>query len=101
MLTVVLGVTEFGLDGRRAVDAARLHHQWLPDTTRLEKPGATPEVLAALTAMGHTVTAQDRQGDAHSIWIAPDGMPHGVPDNRTPDSKASAPGRLTATGGRR
>ena len=29
--------------------------------------------------MGHDVRAQARQGDAHSIWVAPDGTPYGVP----------------------
>ena len=28
--------------------------------------------------MGHEVRTQDAQGDAHSIWIAPDGTPYGV-----------------------
>ena len=98
VLCVVLGVTEFGLNGRQAVDAARLHHQWLPDTVRLEQNGASPEVLAALKSMGHDASAQGRQGDAHSIWIAPDGTPYGVNDKRTPDSKASVPGGLTPTG---
>jgi gamma-glutamyltranspeptidase/glutathione hydrolase len=101
VLTVVLGVTEFGLDGRQAVTAARLHHQWLPDQARIEANGVTPDVLAALKAMGHDVTMQGRQGDAHTIWVAPDGTPHGVHDQRTPDSKASAPARLTGSGTRR
>ena len=98
VLTVVLGVTEFGLNGRQAVDAARMHHQWLPDTIRIEQNGVTPEVLEALKAMGHDVTMQGRQGDAHSIWIAPDGTPHGANDKRTADSKASAAGSLTTAG---
>ena len=32
VLSVVLDVTEFGLNVREAVDAPRMHHQWLPDT---------------------------------------------------------------------
>ena len=31
VFTIVLGVTEYGLNGRQAVDLARMHHQWLPD----------------------------------------------------------------------
>jgi gamma-glutamyltranspeptidase/glutathione hydrolase len=97
VFTIVLGVTEYGLTGRQAVDLARMHHQWLPDRATLEE-GAVPEaVLATLRTMGHDVRAQGRQGDAHSIWVAPDGTPYGVPDKRTPDSKASAPQGLTPT----
>jgi len=97
VLAVVLGVTEFGLDGRQAVDAARMHHQWLPDTVRIEEGGVTPEVLAALKAMGHDVTVQGRQGDAHTIWVDSDGTSHGVNDRRSADSKASRARGLTSS----
>jgi gamma-glutamyltranspeptidase/glutathione hydrolase len=97
VLCVVLGVTEFGLDGRKAVDAARLHHQWLPDTVRIEQNGVSDEVLAALKKMGHDASAGGRQGDAHSIWIAPDGTPYGINDRRTPNSKASTSRGLTSS----
>src|SRR5688572_1302706 len=47
VLDVILGVTLFKRDARSAVDAPRIHHQWLPDTTSIEANGVTPEVLAA------------------------------------------------------
>jgi gamma-glutamyltranspeptidase/glutathione hydrolase len=108
VLTVVLGVTEYGLTGREAVDLARMHHQWLPDRISLE-PGVSDGTVAKLRAMGHTIAGDtdaqqgerrgpSRQGDAHTIWVAPDGTPYGVNDNRTSDSKASVPARLTAPG---
>jgi gamma-glutamyltranspeptidase/glutathione hydrolase len=112
VLGVVLGVTEYGLTGRQAVDAGRLHHQWLPDRATLEGAPAgdavgteaskwvpvpwSDEVLADLRDKGHEVRVGGRQGDAHSIWVAPDGTPYGVNDKRTPDSKASVPQHLTA-----
>jgi gamma-glutamyltranspeptidase/glutathione hydrolase len=99
--TIVLGIVEYGLTGREAVDLPRVHHQWLPDRVVIEQRGATEPRLAALAAMGHVVSTQERQGDAHSIWVAPDGTPYGVEDRRTPDSKASVPRGLTAaTAGR-
>jgi len=97
VFTIVLGVTEYGLNGRQAVDLARMHHQWLPDRATLENAAVPEEVLAALRTMGHDVRAQSRQGDAHSIWVAPDGTAYGVPDKRTTDAKASVPQRLTPT----
>jgi gamma-glutamyltranspeptidase/glutathione hydrolase len=97
VFTVVFGVVEYGLTGRQAVDLVRLHHQWLPDTASIERDGAPPEpVLAALTGMGHTIRLGIRQGDAESIWIAPDGTPYGVNDPRSANSKASTPSNLTA-----
>ena len=88
---IVLNVTAFGMTGRDAVDAPRMHHQWLPDRTSIE---ALDEAEAAkLTAMGHEIRVGGRQGSAHSIWIDPKtGTPYGVSDSkRTADSKASAP----------
>ena len=103
VFTIVLGVTEYGLTGREAVDLARMHHQWLPDRARIEKrDGVTPETVAKLKSMGHDFDFMEgRQGDAHSIWVAPDGTIYGVNDKRTVDSKASVPSRLTSPAGRR
>lgn len=95
VLTIVLGVTEYGLTGRQAVAGKRLHHQWMPDRATVED-GLPEETLAALRAMGHEVTTTGRQGDAHTIWVAPDGTPYGVNDERTADSKASVPLDLTS-----
>jgi gamma-glutamyltranspeptidase/glutathione hydrolase len=101
VLTIVLGVTEYGLTGREAVDLARMHHQWLPDTVSIEeREGPAESEITALRAMGHTVSTRSRQGDAESIWVAPDGTPYGVNDTRSPDSKASAPD-LTAPAAQR
>ena len=102
VFAIVLGVTEYGLTGREAVDLARLHHQWLPDSASIEQAGGPTEaVLASLTAMGHTIRTGSRQGDAESIWIDAGGTPYGVNDKRSADSKASTPGNLTApTAGR-
>jgi gamma-glutamyltranspeptidase/glutathione hydrolase len=101
VLSVVLGITEFGLTGREAVDLARIHHQWLPDRVTIEKSGATDDLVAKLKAMGHEVRVGGTQGDAHTIWIGPDGTPYGVNDKRSGDSKASTPLGLTVpTAGR-
>jgi gamma-glutamyltranspeptidase/glutathione hydrolase len=87
---IVLGVTEFGLTGREAVDAPRMHHQWMPDSVSFEQDAIPPEVAGRLREMGHVVKVQGRQGDAHSIWIDPkSGIAYGVNDRRSADSKAS------------
>ena len=102
VFTIVLGVVEYGLTGREAVDLARMHHQWLPDTVTIEKErGPSAEALGKLKAMGHDITAGGRQGDAHSIWVAPDGTVYGVNEKRTPDGKASVPAGLTSAAGGR
>ena len=102
VFAIVLGVTEYSLTGREAVDLPRMHHQWLPDSASIEQAGAPTEaVLASLKAMGHTIRVGNRQGDAESIWIDEGGTPYGVNDKRSADSKASTPVNLTApTAGR-
>jgi gamma-glutamyltranspeptidase/glutathione hydrolase len=101
VFTIVLGVVEYGLNGRQAVDLARMHHQWLPDRVSIEKEnGPSEAVLERLRAMGHNITAGGRQGDAHSIWVAPDGTVYGINELRTPDGKASIPKAASAPTGR-
>ena len=93
-IDVMLGVLAFKMDARQAVDAPRMHHQWLPDTTSLEAGGAPEEVVAALRAMGHrlAVGRGRGQGDAHSItYDAATKTAYGANDTRSNDSKASRP----------
>src|ERR671912_2232573 len=57
VFTIVLGVVEYGMNGRQAVDLARMHHQWLPDRVAIEKEnGPSAEVPDKLKAMGHKIT---------------------------------------------
>lgn len=96
VLSVVLGVTEFGLNVRDAVDAPRMHHQWLPDTVTIEKDGVPVDVVQKLRGMGHTVDVGGRQGDANSVLIDESGVAWGANDHRTNDGKASKPAHLTS-----
>jgi gamma-glutamyltranspeptidase/glutathione hydrolase len=89
VFNVVLNVTEFGMDVRAAVDAPRMHHQWLPDHVTIERPGAGEDVVARLQKMGHTVRTTTGQGDANSIGVDAAGLAWGAADSRSPDGKAS------------
>jgi len=94
VLDVVLNVTAWRLTGRDAIDAVRADHEWMPDRLTIEANGAAPDVIAALTAMGHEVVMRGRQGDAHSIWIDPKtGLAVGVPDARDSGGRAVAAAR--------
>jgi gamma-glutamyltranspeptidase/glutathione hydrolase len=89
VLGIVLNVTEFGMNGRQAVDAPRLHHQWLPDSSYFEKEGFPQEVIEKLRHMGYKIAFRSSQGDGNSILVQPDGTAFGINDKRSPDSKAS------------
>lgn len=101
VFSVVLAATEFGMNVRAAVDAPRMHHQWMPDAVSIERVGATDELVQKLRALGHTVTIGGAQGDANSIGIDAGGTAWGASDKRSPDGKASvASARLTSTASR-
>ena len=92
VMEVVLNATAFGMTARGAVDAPRLHHQWLPDVATFERDAIPDSTAARLRAMGHTVELRGRQGDAHTIiFDARTRTAYGANDRRSSDSKAAAP----------
>jgi gamma-glutamyltranspeptidase/glutathione hydrolase len=87
---IVLNVTEFGMNAREAVDAPRMHHQWLPDNTTLEANAVPAATLERLKAMGHDIRMAGGQGDGESILVdLRTGIAYGANDKRSRDSKAS------------
>jgi gamma-glutamyltranspeptidase/glutathione hydrolase len=94
VLNIVLAVTEFGMNVREAVDAPRMHHQWLPDRATFERGmwGNDSTVVRRLTEMGHQVRIGGGQGDGHTIFYdAKTRTAYGANDRRSSDSKASRP----------
>jgi len=89
VLGLVLNVVDHGMNIQEAVNAGRMHHQWLPDRISVERRGVTPETVAALEALGHQVRLIGQQGSAHCIMIDPrTGERLGAADPRDPDSGA-------------
>lgn len=90
VLEVVLNIIDFKMDIASAVSAKRFHHEWLPDAIRIESDGVTPETLAALEAMGHTVRMSGSQGSTPCIFVDPEtGELTGAPDPRDRDGGAA------------
>ena len=54
VLQVILNVIDFGMNVQDAVDAPRVHHQWLPDKLSLER-GISPDTVALLKSRGYDV----------------------------------------------
>jgi gamma-glutamyltranspeptidase/glutathione hydrolase len=69
VLQVVSNIMDFHMDIQQAVNAPRVHHQWLPDTLEIEQGGVPANVVQQLEAMGHRVHLGGEQGTAHSIMI--------------------------------
>jgi gamma-glutamyltranspeptidase/glutathione hydrolase len=89
VLQVILNVVEWDMNIQEAVNAARVHHQWLPDRIRIEEGGTSEAAVARLEEMGHTVEMVGEQGRAHSIMIdAESGDRLAAPDPRADDAGA-------------
>ena len=97
VLCVLLNVLDFGDDVSTAVDAPRMHHQWLPDRVTVElgnEPAQAP-LVRELRALGHEVWSKKReQGDAHTIRVVDDTLQ--VPPTR---GRPLAKRRDTSSGG--
>jgi gamma-glutamyltranspeptidase/glutathione hydrolase len=90
VLTTIINVIDFGMNAQEAVDAGRLHHQWLPDTLSMERFGFSADTIKALQAMGHTIHDVGRQGAAQVIVVnQKESLLEGGVDRRPPDGGAA------------
>ena len=87
VLQIILNVTAFEMNIAQAVEAPRIHHQWLPDITSFESWGISPDTKVLYEAKGHQVRYRSSQGRAHCIMIR-DGLLYGAADSRSYDGKA-------------
>jgi gamma-glutamyltranspeptidase/glutathione hydrolase len=81
VLQVLLNVINHHMTIAEAVQAPRIHHQWLPDETMVEA-GVPAEMVKALEARGHKVRVWPPFTSAPSILVTPDGL-IGAADTRT------------------
>ncbi len=56
VVQVLINLIDYRMNLQEAIDAPRLHQQWLPDVTYYERFGLSAETLAALKAKGHALT---------------------------------------------
>jgi gamma-glutamyltranspeptidase/glutathione hydrolase len=90
VLLAILNVIDYEMNAQEAIDAARFHHQWLPDRIAYEKFGLSPDTLAALKAKGHALFEFSSQGVAQGIVVnAKEDLLEGGFDRRSPDSGAA------------
>lgn len=86
-LQVIMNVIDHNLNVQAAVNAPRIHHQWLPDEIRIEE-GISPDTVRLLQGMGHTVSKKKSMGAIQSIMIGDDGTIYGGADPRRSTSAA-------------
>jgi gamma-glutamyltranspeptidase / glutathione hydrolase len=107
VLEIIINVIDYGMTLQEAVDAPRIHHQWLPDTIAGEPYALSADTVKALQGMGYTIVPLEpwHSGNAaEAIGIAPadansakslgfprPGLLYGASDLRAPAGSAAAP----------
>lgn len=82
VLQVILNVIDHKMNIQEAVNAPKMHHEWMPDELRIEK-GISPDTTKILKTMGHNVVLKGPMGAATSILIDPaTGKRYGAADPR-------------------
>lgn len=84
VMQTVMNVIDFGMDIQEAIDAPRVHHQWLPDELMYEPYGMSPDTISVLSAYGHKFS--ERPGyiaSATGIMVDQKGVRLGAIDSRS------------------
>ena len=87
VLETIMNILDYGMGPQQAVDAPRLHDQWLPDEVFYERAGLTPDTVAELSGIGYKLVEQRPWGAVELIEIA-NGRLYGVSDPRRPAGAA-------------
>ena len=87
VLETIINTVDYGMGPQEAVDAPRLHHQWLPDEVAYERSGLPPDTIATLGGMGYKLVEQRPWGAVELIEIA-NGRLYGASDSRRPAGAA-------------
>jgi gamma-glutamyltranspeptidase / glutathione hydrolase len=97
VLEVIQNVVDHGMNIQEAVDAPRIHHQWLPDQITVEPFALSADTAKVLTDMGYKIVEQAPWGAAEAILIGPPVDPAAVQPATSNDAMAASkpvPGRL-------
>lgn len=74
-LQTALNIIDHGMPPQEAVNAPRIHHQWLPDEVYYEQRGLSKDTLMLLDKMGYKMVEQTPWGAAELIMV---GIPEGA-----------------------
>jgi gamma-glutamyltranspeptidase/glutathione hydrolase len=82
VLQVMVNIMDHDMSIAEAVNAPRIHHQWLPDKLELE-PGYSPDTIKLLRKKGQNVKQGKSMGSVQAIMWK-NGLFYGISDPRRP-----------------
>jgi len=86
VLQTVLNVIDHKMDIRTAIEAGKIHHQWLPDQVRYERWAISNDTRRTLELMGHTLIEVGGIGSLMGIIYDPEtGIMSGASDSSGAD----------------
>jgi gamma-glutamyltranspeptidase/glutathione hydrolase len=85
----ILNIVDYGMAPQDAVEAPRLHHQWLPDEMSYERSDLFPQTIAELAGVGYKLVEQRPWGAVVLIEFE-NGRLFGASDPRRPGGAAVA-----------
>ena len=88
-MQVILNVIDHGYNIAEAIEAGRIHHQWLPDITSVESRALSPDTIRLYEARGHRLSERGSQGAAMGVYHdRRNGLFLGASDSRRGDGAA-------------
>ena len=78
----ILNVIDYGMTMQEAVDAKKIHHQWVPDILYVEKNSINNETKEQLISIGHKINERGSIGRMDCILINSDNKLEGGSDKR-------------------
>ncbi|MCK4305230.1 MAG: gamma-glutamyltransferase [Candidatus Eisenbacteria sp.] len=69
----LVNVIDYGMDIQQAIDTPRIHHQWWPDTLRVEPYALVADVTESLEAKGHSMAGAWYWSSVQAIQVAGSG----------------------------
>jgi gamma-glutamyltranspeptidase / glutathione hydrolase len=86
VLETALNMIDYDMQPQEAVDAPRIHHQWLPDEVFAEPFALSPDTAKLLQAMGYKITTQTPWGAAEVAAVPTPGPAQAGPATSGNDS---------------
>ena len=88
-MQVILNVIDHGFNIAEAIEAGRIHHQWLPDITSVESNALSADTLNSYQNRGHQIRERGSQGAAMGVYYDRDqDLFLGAADSRRGDGGA-------------